>query len=180
MLNLAFDTTQQACSAAIAYDGTIVSHCHKQMLRGHAEELVPMLNRVLQEGKIEFIDLDFIAVTVGPGTFTGVRVGLAAARALALVHDIPILGVGTLELLAQAAVNSDMLSVLPDEGIIAAIDARRGEIYTQSFDSLGEPLDAPTIGKASAVLPNQSLCTGVIIGTGAKDLHKFFTQMARK
>lgn len=159
---LAFDTAQGACSAAISHGGRLLSRRFETMRRGHAERLLPMIEAVRRQAGIAFADLDLIAVTVGPGTFTGVRVGLAAARALALVHDIPILGIGTLELLARAAVRA------AGGGIIAAIDARRGEIYSQAFDGAGHALTAAAAGPAGAHVAPPGLTPGLIVGSGAE------------
>ena len=164
---LAFDTAQQACSAAISHDGRILSQCHRLLERGHAEQLLPMVEEVRKRAAISFADLEFIAVTVGPGTFTGVRVGLAAARALALVQNIPVLGIGTLELLAQAAVRAGGSDAARGGGIIAAIDARRGELYAQAFDAAGQAITEPAAGAASAEFAPPGLAAGIIVGTGA-------------
>ena len=83
MLTLAFDTTQGACSAAISQEGRLLAHAFMPMERGHAEHLLPTIEQVRRQAKISYGDLELIAVTIGPGTFTGVRVGLAAAPALA-------------------------------------------------------------------------------------------------
>ncbi len=170
---LAFDTTQQACSAAISHGGTLLAQRHVLMQRGHAEQLLPIIEAVRQQAGVDFAELDLLAVTIGPGTFTGVRVGLAAARALALVHELPILGVGTLELLAQGAVRTQ--PAFDGNGIIAAIDARRGELYTQVFDAGGQPLtDAAARKLGSEIIPLAAisdaapdLTPGLIVGTGA-------------
>jgi len=167
MLILAFDTAQQACSAAISRDGEVISHCHKLIERGHAEQLLPMVEAVRKSAAVAYEELDFIAVTIGPGTFAGVRVGLAAARALALVEDIPVLGIGTLELLAQAVVLGGRPEVAAGHGIIAAIDARRGELYGQAFDATGQAVTEAAAGPASPAFAPPDLPAGVIVGTGA-------------
>ncbi len=180
---LAFDTTQQACSAAISHDGALLAHRHVLMQRGHAEQLLPMIEAVRQQAGIDFAELSLLAVTIGPGTFTGVRVGLAAARALALVHELPILGAGTLELLAQTVAQSVTWGATRDEiqtppasrgGIIAAIDARRGELYTQAFDIIGQALtEASAMKLGSDITPPNAmtdLAPGLIVGTGAAQL----------
>jgi len=102
------------------------------MERGHQEALAPLVAEVMQAAAIGFDRLDRIAVTVGPGSFTGLRVGLAFAKGMALALDIPCIGVGTLEALATGR-----------KGFTAAaIDARREQIYLQCFDG-AEPLVAP-------------------------------------
>lgn len=162
---LAFDTTQGACSAAICHAGTLLAQRIEFMQRGHAEHLLPMVEAVRRQAGIGFQDLDLIAVTVGPGTFTGVRVGLAAARALALVHNLSVLGVGTLELLARPAVLTGARA--GGGGIIAAIDARRGELYAQVFDGTGAALTEAAAGPADQFTMPPGLAPGRIVGTGA-------------
>ncbi|MDP6688099.1 MAG: tRNA (adenosine(37)-N6)-threonylcarbamoyltransferase complex dimerization subunit type 1 TsaB [Alphaproteobacteria bacterium] len=167
---LAFDTAQQACSAAISHDGELLTGCRRLIQRGHAEQLLPMIESVRQQAGVGFEDLELIAVTVGPGTFTGVRVGLAAARALALVHDLPILGVGTLELLAQGALLERPAATAAEcgGGIIAAIDARRGELYSQAFDNTGQALTEAAVGPADPALAPAGAAPGLLVGTGAR------------
>jgi len=164
MLILAFDTTQGACSAAISHRGCLLANAFVPMQRGHAEHLLPMIEQVRRQAKISYGDLELIAVTIGPGTFTGVRVGLAAAQALAQVHDISLLGVGTLELLARAAapLNND-----EGAGIIAAIDARRGQLYMQAFDASGKAVTFPVIDAASPKNAPSPYHSGLIVGSGA-------------
>ena len=166
MLILAFDTTQGACSAAISQEGRLLANAFMPMQRGHAEHLVPTIEQVRRQAKISYGDLELIAVTIGPGTFTGVRVGLAA-QALAQVHDVPLIGVSTLELLACAAVprNND-----ESAGIIATIDARRGQLYMQAFDSLGKAVTLPVIDAASPRIAPSSNHSGLIVGSGAEIL----------
>jgi len=169
---LAFDTAQQACSAAISHAGKLLSHCHALMGRGQAEQLMPMIEAVRAQADIAYEELDLIAVTIGPGTFTGVRVGLAAARALALVQDIPVLGVGTLELLAQGQIRAvagagAQASASAGGGIIAAIDARRGELYAQAFDAAGQAVTKAAAGPASPAIAPPGQSAGFIVGTGA-------------
>ena len=167
MMILAFDTTLGACSAAISHEGRLLANAFMSMQRGHAEQLLPMIERVRHHAKISYRDLESIAVTIGPGTFTGVRTGLAAAQALAQVHDVPLIGVSTLELLARAAVprNSDKSA-----RIIAAIDARRGQLYMQAFDALGKAVTLPVIDAANPrIVPNPNH-SGLIVGSGAEIL----------
>jgi len=165
MAVLAFDTTQGACSAAIFHQGVLLSGRLELMARGQAEHVLPMIETVRRQAGIEYCDIDLIAVTTGPGTFTGVRVGLAAARALALVGGQAVLGIGTLELLAHAAAPA----VLAERkgAIIAAIDARRGELYVQAFDDGGMAATAATAISAASFRPPPGLAPGRIVGTGA-------------
>src|SRR5262249_38131051 len=118
-------TALGACSAALVDDGRVLAGEHEQMLRGHAEALAPMVKRIMDKAGCAFSELDRIAVTTGPGTFTGQRVGLAFARALGLALKKTVIGVTTLDALAAEAIAGN------DEAkwSVAAADAKRGEIY---------------------------------------------------
>lgn len=157
---LGLDTAQPACSAALLRaDGSAVFR-FESMSKGHAEALTPMTQEVLAEAGIPAKALDAIAVTIGPGTFTGTRVGLSFARALGLALGKPVIGVTTLEALAEP--------VRAEEGeiIVAAFDARRGEIYLQCFTYEGAAITAPAlVPLAGLELPAGKLC---LAGTGAK------------
>jgi tRNA threonylcarbamoyl adenosine modification protein YeaZ len=144
---LAIDTTLAACSAAIfdSAKGVIASES-LAMERGHAEALLPLIARVAAKSGIEFSALDRIAVAVGPGSFTGLRVGIAAARGIALATGKPAIGVTTLRALAAPHAGTGRPG-----SILSCIDARHGQVYFQSFDSDGEALDEPRILAASRV-----------------------------
>src|SRR6266853_3397229 len=119
---LAFDSSAAACSAAVRDgDGGLLAHRFESLARGHAERLMPMLRAVMAEAGLAFAALDLIAVTTGPGSFTGIRVGLAAARGLALASGLPILGVTAFEALAQAVSPVERAGL----GLLVAIDSRR-------------------------------------------------------
>ncbi len=150
---LAFDTALGACSAAVVESGRVLAKAFEPRTRGHAEALMPMVERVRAEACLEYEDIDRLAVTVGPGTFTGLRVGLSAARGLALAAGKPLVGLTTLEVLAAAA----MLENAQHEGHVSVlIDARRGQVYRQSFGPDRRPLnnaEAIDIGNIADQLP---------------------------
>ncbi len=160
---LALDTATAACSAALWRGDALGAHRFVEMVRGHAEALMPMVEAVMAEAGAAYRDLDLIATTVGPGTFTGLRVGLAAARGIALAAGRPIVGVTTLEALAHGVDRA----ALDGRRLVAALDARRGEVYAQVFDGDLAPLDEPraaTPGAVAAGLPAGSLA---LVGDGA-------------
>lgn len=165
---LALDTTFGACSAAVACGSPgapeITGICELRE-RGHAEAIIPMIERVLADASLRYHDLDAIAATTGPGSFTGVRVGVATARGLALATGLPVIGATSLEVMARAAL--DEQSESPDVlGVV--VDARRGEVYVGLFDKRGGPLCAPqalTPKQARALLPENGSI--VLCGSGA-------------
>lgn len=140
---LAFDTAANQCAVALWADGETMSHVAEPMERGHAEALVPMIEAALRNAGMGYGDLDRIAVTVGPGTFTGLRIGLATARGLGLAAGIPVAGIGSFDALAAAA-------AAPASGHLAvAIETKRADLYVQPFRG-GRAVMAP-----AAVLPEE-------------------------
>lgn len=134
---LAIDTCCGAVSACILDSGSDkpIAQRSESMARGHAEALAPLLEQLMSDVEGGFAGLDRIAVTAGPGSFTGIRIGLATARAVGLALDIPVVGVSTLVAFAGP------LLAEPRPGIIAsAIDARHGRVYLQLFEATGRPL----------------------------------------
>ena len=173
MILLAFDTAQGALSVALRDEEGELASMFEERTRGHAEALMPMIETVLAEAALGFSDLDALAVTIGPGTFTGLRVGLAAARGLALARDLPLVGVTTLEAVA-APVDATM-----DEVVVAAFDARRDEIYLQAFGADLVPLTPPLLvglEETAAHLPDAPL---ILVGTGAALLAERLATLGR-
>lgn len=125
---LAFDTTAAHCAAALLSDGQIVVQKHEDMARGQAESLIPLLEEILTAAGKNWQDLDALAVGVGPGNFTGIRIAVSAARGLALGLGVPAIGVSIFEARAEG---------LP-RPLYVVEDARRGEIYVQKFNSEAE------------------------------------------
>ena len=155
---LAIDTSLAACSVAVWDDGRVLAAERRPMPRGQAEALVPMIEAKMAEAGLAYAGLDRFAVTIGPGSFTGIRVGLAAARGLALATTKPLIGIGTLEVLAAAA---------PDGvAVLAAIDAKRGQVYAQAFDAARQPLASPA-ALALAVAATLAARIDVAVGDGA-------------
>ena len=166
---LGIDTALGACSAAILDGDRVVGRAHQQMQRGHAEALAPMVESVMRKSGLSFSNLNRLAVTTGPGTFTGQRVGLAFARALALALKIPIVGVTTLDAMAAQALAEENA-----DWAVAVSDAKRGEFYLGARSSAGETLIAASILKQEAAVQHvlEALRTSgsnfALAGTGAE------------
>jgi tRNA threonylcarbamoyladenosine biosynthesis protein TsaB len=161
---LAIDTALAACSLAIVADGRPLVVESREIGRGQAEILMPMVKAALTRAAIAVADLDLIAVTVGPGTFTGVRVGLACARGLALVNGRKVAGVTTLAAIAAGIPQN----VRSGESIVIAIDAGRNEVYTQAFADDLRPLNAPAVLLAAALAQRLPPGPVVLAGDAAK------------
>ncbi len=159
---LAFDTTLGACSAAVARRENVFG-AFELRNREHDEVLMPMIGGVLDEAALKYDDLDAIAVTIGPGSFTGVRVGVAAARGFALSLNIPLIALTSLEVMARQAL--DQLKEAPDV-LAVSLDARRSEVYIALFDGAGS-----TVSEPAALSPEQAAknlpSSGKILAVGS-------------
>jgi tRNA threonylcarbamoyladenosine biosynthesis protein TsaB len=161
---LAIDCALDACAAAVfdSETGTIVASETRIMVRGHAEALMPLIARVMDEAEVEFRDLDRIAVTVGPGSFTGLRVGISAARGIALAAAKPAIGLTTLAALAAPHIAED--DTLP---VVAAIDARHDHVYMQVFGPGGRSLLTPRIAPLREAVRAATNGPARIVGSAA-------------
>jgi len=144
---LALDCSTSACSAAVRAPAGLLA-ARRWTGRGQAEAMVPLIGEALAAAGCDWSEIGLIGVTVGPGSFTGLRIGLAAARALSLARRIPIAGVTTADLLAFG---------LPDEvrrgrPFLIAIDSKRDDLFVQPFGADGLPA-----GEIAALLPEQAL-----------------------
>ena len=160
MIVLGIDSALDACSAALWQDGRTLARTVIPGARDQAERLVPIVLETMQNARLAWSDLDRIAVTVGPGSFTGLRVGLAAARGFALAAKRPAVGITTLAALAHSVDELGALGV--------AIEAGRGEVYFQVFERrrpIGEPVSV-ALADAVAGLPRGA----AVIGSGADAL----------
>ena len=131
MTVLGIETATSVCAAALVRDGATVEEAAVDRENVHAERLVGLVDEVLRRAGIGLRALDAIAVSIGPGSFTGLRIGLSVAKGFAYAASLPIVGVPTLEALARHA--AALENVPEDTGILAALDARRDEVYCQLF-----------------------------------------------
>ena len=167
---LAFDTALGALSVALCDGERVLSASFEAMQRGHAEALMSRITAVETEAGVAVQDVDRLAVTIGPGTFTGVRVGLSAARAMSLALKKPLVGVSTLAALGSQAAEP----VQEVDSIAVAIDARRDQIYFQIFESNLSEMTAPAALPATKARdlmvehrPQKGGCM-VVVGSGAQ------------
>ena len=165
MLILAVDTTLGACSAAVLDDAQdkALGHLHERMPQGHAERLAGMTAEVMGQAGVGFDALHRIAVTTGPGTFTGVRIGLAMARGSALALGVPVVGISTLQALA-----GNVASNPEDLPITVIMDARREAVYTQTFSPELEPLDEAACVRLEELAGHVSSGDRMITGSGVR------------
>jgi tRNA threonylcarbamoyl adenosine modification protein YeaZ len=161
---LAIDTALGAASACCLEVHAAIPKTAESlpMERGHAEALLPLLDRLVAPIEGGFGALVRVAVTVGPGSFTGIRVGVAAARAIALACQIPVVGISTL-----AAFAAPLIASGTRPRVIAAIDARHGHVYAQVFGSDGTTIMEARHASADEVLRAAGQGPFKLVGSGA-------------
>jgi tRNA threonylcarbamoyladenosine biosynthesis protein TsaB len=164
---LAIDTALAACSAALldTENGGVVASESLPMTRGHAEALLPLLERIIEESGVAFSEIDRVAVTTGPGSFTGLRVGIAAARGIALAADMPAVGVSTLSVYAAPHLADDETIA-----VVAAVDARHGHVYLQVFAPGGRTLTPPRLATLSEAVRAAAESRCCIVGSAAQSV----------
>lgn len=168
---LALDTASSWCAAAIYDSGTdtVLAEVSENIGKGHAEVLMDYIGRVTAEAGIAMTDLDRVAVNIGPGSFTGVRIGVSAARGFALALARPAIGVSAFDALAYEVAISH-----PGKPVLLLLEAHRGEFYAQSFDVGSKAITGPMVlsrDEALALIQQQSSDT-VLAGSAANILNE--------
>jgi tRNA threonylcarbamoyladenosine biosynthesis protein TsaB len=148
---LAFDTATPLVTVALHDGDDVVAERTSTQPMKHGEQLAPLIEALLQEQGLVRQDLTALAVGVGPGPFTGLRVGLVTARTLALALELPVYGVCTLDVLAIEAVDAGAVS----EDFLVATDARRKEVYLARYDASGARLEGPLVDKPAVLATDQ-------------------------
>jgi tRNA threonylcarbamoyladenosine biosynthesis protein TsaB len=167
MLILAIDTALDACAAAVLDTGSsrLIARESQPMKRGHAEALMPLIARVMKEAGLPFAALDRVAVTAGPGSFTGLRVGLSAARGIALAAGKAVVGLTTLSAYAAPVVSES-----GEQPVITAIDARHDHVYFQAVNGDGSGLITPQVAPIAEVLAAWRFGPPRLVGNAAQIL----------
>ena len=154
---LAIDTSADYVSVAL-FDGTkCLAHIHESMACGQGETLIPFISKILKKGKCEPKHLEKIAVAVGPGSFTGVRIGLAVARAFALALGVPVVGVTNFDIAAFGSAGP----------IKVVLDTKRGDFFVQDFNAKGKAVGSPAIQNAESLKKDLPFTA---VGSGADSL----------
>ena len=138
-LILSIETSTSICSVAIHEQGELLALAEIKEPGAHAEKLLLLVDELFEKAGLSFADLDAVAVSQGPGSYTGLRIGVSTAKGIAYALEIPLIGINTLQAMAASQ------SVAPGDYVVAVLDARRKEVYTQTFgDSLQElsPIEA--------------------------------------
>src|SRR5690554_6663319 len=127
---LAIDTTTAVCSAALADEGQLLAEVTTNIPRTHSQRLMPLVDSLFQETGLTPQDLDLLAVTRGPGSFTGLRIGIATIKGLGLALDIPVVGASSLQVLAH--------NFGGEAYVCPVLNARRDQVYTALFETGGK------------------------------------------
>lgn len=168
---LALDTASSWCAAAVYDSGTdtVLAEISENIGKGHAEVLMDYIEQAMTQSGIAMAKLDRVAVNVGPGSFTGVRIGVSAARGFALALDRPALGVGAFDALA-----SEIAVSHPGHPVLVLLEAHRGEIYAQAFGADAVAITGPMVlarEEALALIQQQSSET-ILAGSAAAALNE--------
>lgn len=132
-LILSIETSTSICSVAIHEQGELLALAEIKEPGAHAEKLLLLVDELFEKSVLSFADLDAVAVSQGPGSYTGLRIGVSTAKGIAYALEIPLIGINTLQAMAASQ------PVAPGDYVVAVLDARRKEVYTQTFgDSLQE------------------------------------------
>ena len=171
---LALETSAKAVSAAVSEEGKILASGYQDTGLTHSRTLMPIVEHILKNTGLTMADMDAVAVAAGPGSFTGIRIGVAAAKGLAFGADKPAIGVSTLAAMARGVAFSDGL-------VICAMDARRNQIYNALFEAKDGQLTRLTDDRAIALADlAEELRTDprpmTVVGDGAKLRHTFLTE----
>jgi tRNA threonylcarbamoyladenosine biosynthesis protein TsaB len=166
---IAFDCAGAQCAAAIVADGRTLAERRIASDRGHAQMLMPLLVELTAEAGLRFGDFDRFAVTTGPGSFTGIRVALAAAHGLALGTGRPIVGVSVFDAIAAQSVAAHS-APSPTARLLVAIDSRRAELFVQLFDAHGTAQSEPAMLAPAAVADWAGPEPVILAGDGAAQL----------
>ena len=155
---LAFDTATPLVTVALHDGDDVILELRSERPLQHGEQLAPLIARALDEGGLVRQDLTAVGVGIGPGPFTGLRVGLVTARTLGFVLEIPVYGVCTLDVLAVEAADSGAVT----DDFVVATDARRKEVYLASYDRTGARTEGPEVAKPADVATERP-----VVGEGA-------------
>ena len=163
---LALDAAAAACSVALWREGEVLAYRQSPMARGRAEALMPLVLEAMAAAGVDFPDLEKIAVGVGPGSFTGIRIALAAARGIGLAAGRPVVGIDSFNALA-AGIPSARLA---GRSLLAVVESKRRELFGQYFDSHIRALGEPLVLAPAALLERRPPGPLLVVGDGAPHL----------
>ena len=185
MTILGIETATAVCGVAIVTDGIVRAELRMEAPHIHSEKLMTLIDEASRSSKIAVDCFDGIAVSIGPGSFTGLRIGLSVAKGLSFGLDKPILAVPTLEALALSVAMSGRFNRSDDAVILPLLDARRDEVYCAMYSFRKETLEEILAPCALRVGEIEHHCVShsssiIVTGDGAKKLHDYITTSSMK
>jgi tRNA threonylcarbamoyladenosine biosynthesis protein TsaB len=169
LLILAINTAAAACSLALMRDNKLLAERHETMARGQDARLLPLILEMLETAAVNFAQLDRIAVTRGPGSFTGIRIGLAAARGIGLAAKKPVIGINRLLLYQQTLLPQTQTLALP---LMIILDSKRDELFCQWSEPDGKPQALPFMALPDTILEQIALRPCCVAGDMLELLNK--------
>lgn len=160
---LAIDTSTMACSVALLSNDTIKEE-YQELAQSHTQCLLPMVDKLLGDHQLSLQALDAIALTIGPGSFTGLRIGLGVAQGLAFGADLPIVGLSSLAVMSHGAFR--LLQLHDNDCVIPCLDARMQEVYWGCYNATGDVLSQDAVAVPELVLDFIAAQTTTLIGIG--------------
>lgn len=171
---LAIDTSTEACSSALLHHGEIQEH-YQCVPRVHTQLILPMMQSLLDEAGLKLYDLDALAFTRGPGSFTGIRIAASIIQASAYAADLPVVLVSSLHCLAQGAYRE-----LQAQQVLASIDARLNEVFASTYCLKKETGEMQPVEAEQLLLPHHCVATGLTnfvgVGSGWDQHHLLFEE----
>ena len=178
---LQIETATQVCSVALSANGETVAFRDIDEPNVHAAQLTLLVEELLLEGKLSFANLAAVAVSKGPGSYTGLRIGVSTAKGLCYATDLPLIGINTLDGMAKGFASGNIDSIAENTGLCPMVDARRMEVYSAVYDHqlrLESPVAANIIDAQSFdyLGPNRNI---LLFGSGADKLEELFADNAQ-
>lgn len=179
MFALSIDSAASICAAAISdiKSGEVLATCSHNIGRGHAEKMMETIETCLKQADINYQYLDKIISSTGPGSFTGVRIGLSVARGLGLALDIPVVGISTLQACAYHGARNGP-DVVENATVSVVLEAHRGEVYFQQFHN-DIALNEASVISSDALLrefTESDIASHILCGSGAPKISAYFLE----
>jgi tRNA threonylcarbamoyladenosine biosynthesis protein TsaB len=168
-LALCIETSQDMCSVALGNENGLIDYITAEEIRSHGKNLTLIIDEIFERNQISISKLEFIALSIGPGSYTGLRVGTSVAKGIAFANDLPIVALNSLDIMVHEAYSYKLLRF---EFFYPMIDARRMEVYTASFDGSLNCLQSShaLVLTEIDITDHFNFERGLFFGTGAKKL----------
>jgi len=178
MMVLGIETATAVCAVALVDDDVVLAERRYEIPQAHSEKLMECVDDCLKSAGLALSSIDGLAISIGPGSFTGLRIGLSVAKGLAFAADKPLVGVPTLEALALQSVRKGVAE--PDDVIVPMIDARRDEVYTAIFRRHEQNVEQLLPSQAVRCVEAMSILSGhrriLLVGDGANKFYQYYSQ----